>query len=298
VSAVFEAFTTVFSRKAARYVRLATGGSGVLPQGELSPHLITVLAEQAAHLASQFLSICIRAIDYCPPVDIVFGEYLRALITADAALVPDDPWLYREALVDAFRLHGIHPTDVPNLSEDALLWRAPEEILPSCEPLSFRELKFRGDPSVPAGGEELDRQARVLGDFVTAPERAHLFGLVTREHAHREGIQISLPTVQSIRTTRRVGPAGQVLFDLVAEVTQARTIEAPEGTFEFLGGSTIVLGPTGAVRYIIAKGVMSTSRLERQRTFMTSSDGSRLWLRSRQRLAPRRDAMRILHRMR
>src|SRR5690606_32601690 len=88
VSAVFEAFTTVFRRKTARYIRLATGGSGVLPDGELSPHLVEILAGEAARLASQFLSICIRAIDYCPPVDIVFGEYLRALITADAALVP------------------------------------------------------------------------------------------------------------------------------------------------------------------------------------------------------------------
>ncbi|HEY5893625.1 MAG TPA: hypothetical protein VIT91_10380 [Chthoniobacterales bacterium] len=30
-----------------------------------------------------------------------FGEYLRALITADFDLVPDDRWAYREALIDA-----------------------------------------------------------------------------------------------------------------------------------------------------------------------------------------------------
>ena len=297
VSAVFEAFTTVFARKAARFIRLATGGSGVLPPGDLSPHLVTVLAEVASHLASQFLSICIRAIDYCPPVDLLFGEYLRALITADAALVPDDPWLYREALVDAFREHGIYPTDVPNLSEDALLWRAPEEMLPSCEPLSFRELKFRGDPSVPAGGDELRRQAEALGAFAADPQRARLFGLITPEQARRDNVVVDLPTVQSIRTTRRVGPAGQVLFDLVAEITQSRTVETDGRTFEFLGGSTIVLGPTGAIRYIVAKGVMSAPRLSRQLAFMRTSDGSLLWTRQGRNVAPRLDALRILHRM-
>ena len=167
VAAIFEAFTTVYNRKADRYVRLATGGSGILPPGELAPQLLTFLADQAASLASNFLSICIRAVDYCPPVDLLFGEYLRALITADYALVPDDPWMYREALVDAFRVRGIFPTDVPNLSEDALLWHGPDEMLPACAELSFAELRFRGDPSAPAGPEELQRQAHALGTFMT-----------------------------------------------------------------------------------------------------------------------------------
>ena len=77
VSAVFEAFITVFKRKTARYIRLATNSTGVLPQeGELPADLQNILAEKASRLASQFLSICIRAIDYCPPVDVRFGEYL------------------------------------------------------------------------------------------------------------------------------------------------------------------------------------------------------------------------------
>src|SRR5688500_1235900 len=95
VAAVFDAFATVFERKTERYRLLATGGSGILPPGEMSPVLQEMLANQASQLASQFLSICIRAVDYCPPVDLRFGEYLRALITADRDLVPDDPWHYR-----------------------------------------------------------------------------------------------------------------------------------------------------------------------------------------------------------
>lgn len=107
VFAVFEAFITVFRRKTERLVRLATNGSGRLPEGEIPIDLQAVLAEKASKLASQFLTICIRALDYCPPVDITLGEYLRAIITSDKDLVPDDPWAYREAFVDAFRHYHI-----------------------------------------------------------------------------------------------------------------------------------------------------------------------------------------------
>lgn len=296
VSAVFQAFTTVFDRKTKRFIRLGTGGSGILPEGELSPHLIEILAEQASRLASQFLSICIRAVDYCPPVDLLFGEYLRALITADYALVPDDPWFYREALIDAFRTHGIFPTDVPNLSEDALVWRAPEETLPGCPELSFSALKFRGDPSVPAGPEEIKRQAGELGAFIMSAGRARLFGLVTSAEAAREGLTVGPPTVQSIRTTRRVGPAGQVVFDVVAEVTQSRLARMENGAaFQFYGGSTVVLDPEGRIRYIVGKGVKSEVREDRQRRFMSSSRGRALWLHRRDEITPRAQMFRLLH---
>jgi hypothetical protein len=295
VSAIFEAFTTIFDRKSKRYIRLATGGSGILPAGELSPQLIELLAKEAASLASSFLSICIRAIDYCPPVDLLFGEYLRALITADFALVPDDPWMYREALVDAFRHHGIYPTDVPNLSEDALLWRAPEEVLPACPALSFAELRFRGDPSAPAGPDELARQARALGQVMTTAGRAHLFGIVTRSEAMRDNLVVGLPTVQSIRATRRVGPAGQIVFDVVAEVTQARTVRLEGGrSFQFFGGSTVVLDPEGRIRYIVGKGVKSAAREERQRRFMSSAAGRSMWQRGRE-ARPKPQLFRLLH---
>ena len=47
--------------------------------------------------------MCIRALDYCPPVDLTFADYLRGLITADADLVADDDWHYRVAIIEAFR---------------------------------------------------------------------------------------------------------------------------------------------------------------------------------------------------
>ncbi|MDO8310967.1 MAG: hypothetical protein Q7T25_03410, partial [Sideroxyarcus sp.] len=296
VASVFEAFATVFERKTRRFVQLATGGSGILPPGELSPYLIDILAEQAAQLASHFLSICIRAVDYCPPVDLLFGEYLRAMITADYALVPDDRWAYREAIVDAFRAHGIYPTNVANLSEDALLWRGPEEMLPVCPDLSFSELKFRGDPLIPAGPNELERQARVLGKFVTTAGRSRFFGIMTRHEAAEKGLEVKRPTIQSIRATRRVGPAGQVVFDLVAEITQSRVVRMATGqTFEFLGGSTIVLTPEGSIRFIIAKGINSAAREAQQLAFIRTEHGRNAWHEQTLQYMPRPELFKFIH---
>ncbi len=120
MASVFDAFCTVYRRKVATIMRLATGGTGQLPAGELSDPLVDVLTTKAYNLANQFLTLLIRAIDYLPPVDVRLGEYLRAIVTADAALVPEDPWNYREALIDAFRLRGIYPRDVASLNEDSL----------------------------------------------------------------------------------------------------------------------------------------------------------------------------------
>jgi hypothetical protein len=87
--------------------------------------LVDRLSLEASKIAHQVLTICIRALDYCPPVDITFGEYLRALITADRDLVPDDKRSYRVAFISAFRDRGIFPTDVCHLSVDSLAWEPP-----------------------------------------------------------------------------------------------------------------------------------------------------------------------------
>jgi hypothetical protein len=235
------------------------GGDG-FADSMMSAELIEVLAEEASQLASQFLSMCIRAIDYCPPVDLKLGEFLRAMITADRDLIPDDRWGYREALIDAFAGRGIYPPGVNQLSEDALVWRSPRRYIPSIEALSFASLRFSGDPSIPASAEELIKQAQALGEVVTRPENREEFGL----SENTDGT--SPPVIQSIRTARRVGPDGQIVFDLIAEVTQQSRERDPE-TGEFfavLGGSTIIVDPSGTIRYVISKHVRRGIRLSPQ----------------------------------
>ena len=53
------------------------------------------------------------------------GEHLRALITADRDVVPNDDRSYRIALIEAFRRRGIFPDNVRSLSVDAVCWEDP-----------------------------------------------------------------------------------------------------------------------------------------------------------------------------
>jgi hypothetical protein len=107
VAAVFGAFLLVYKQRTADLFRIATRGTGVLPQGDIPPDLANRLAEEASRCAREILQMCIRALDYCPPVGITFGDYLRAIITGDVNLNADDELGYRVALVESFRAWGI-----------------------------------------------------------------------------------------------------------------------------------------------------------------------------------------------
>ena len=120
VAAIFEAFINIYKRRVSDLLSIATNGTGILPKGELHPDLVNRLANEASKAAGHVLNMCIRALDYCPPVDITFGEYLRAIITADTDLVSDDNRDYRLAFIDAFRRRGIYPERIKTLSEESL----------------------------------------------------------------------------------------------------------------------------------------------------------------------------------
>jgi hypothetical protein len=87
---------------------------------------------------------------------------------------------------------------------------------------------------------------------------------------------VDLPCVHSIRSSRRVGPQGQVIFDLIAEVTQRRVVTRNGERFTFYGGSTIILGPEGEFRFVVGKGVRNRRRLDEQVAF-TRGKGKAYW---------------------
>ena len=278
VAAVFAAFLEIYRRKARPYMRLASGGSGVLPAGELPHDLVELLADQIGMLAQQFQGLLMRAIDYCPPVDMHLGELLRAMITADYELVRDDKDGYREALIDAFVQRGILPHGVANLSEQALLWRAPQVEHPTLDELSFGRLHFDGDPGRPAGSEELQRQADALGTYVAQPAMAREFGLVAPGTPGFAAGGIGLPTVMSIRSARRATPDRRVVFDLVAEVVQCCRVAPADGpAYPVYCGSTVILDPDGAIRYIIGKSAFGEDRIGQTAQFLASAEGRRFW---------------------
>lgn len=122
VAAVFRTFVNVYKDKTEDLFRIASGGTGILPEGSIDPDLAQRLAREAAIIARRTLRICIRGLDYVPPVAVSFGDYLRAIITADHDLFPEDADGYRTAILEAFSAWGIVPEGMPVVTGTTLLW--------------------------------------------------------------------------------------------------------------------------------------------------------------------------------
>lgn len=293
-SAIFEAFVTIARRKTERLLRIAGIAPETLGTSTLRHELVTAIADDASAVAGNFLNICIRAIDYCPPVDMEIGEYLRALITADLEIMQEDPWGYREALMRSFRRRGIFPDHVEFMTEDAVRWRPPQQsmVIPG---LAFKRLRFGRDPGYPANAAELRRQAEVLGAFVSQPAIAKHLHLIAPAAPHLKSVTQAGPiTVESIRMARRVAPDGHTLFDLVGEVTQTVTVTIAGTPFEFIGGCTLVIGSEGEVRYAIYKRLDSIKRQERAHRAITGPL-KEFWIKEGKRFIPREGMLHRLH---
>ena len=122
VAAVFRAFLLMYRRRSADLFRIATQGTGTLPEGDIHPDLTKRLASEAATTAERILQMCIRAIDYCPPVDITFGDFLRGVVTGDLDYAPGDTNGFRVVFIEAFREWGVYPRGVSSMGLDALTW--------------------------------------------------------------------------------------------------------------------------------------------------------------------------------
>jgi hypothetical protein len=295
VSAVFEAFTTVVRRKSERFFRIAGLDPNAPARVPLGDALVRALAQEASDVARQFLDICIRAVDYCPPADMELGEYLRALITADGDVEKTDKWGFREALMRSFRRRHIFPHHVQFMTEDAVRWQPPATPL-RAPGLAIKNLRFDGDPGRAAGVPELVRQAHALGRFVTDPRHADAFHLVPPGPRLPRGIVQAPPAlVHSVRVARRAAPDGRILFDLVAEVTQTCTVQRERELFDMNGGCTIVLDPEGQVRYAIYKRFDSERRRARQQAAMHGPLKA-FWRRAGRQLQPTtREALALIH---
>lgn len=175
VAAVFGAFLKIYKARVADLFRIASSGSGVLREGEIDPDLCRRLAREAAHSASRALRICVRAMDYVPPVSVSFGDYLRAVITADSDLYPDDEIGYRDAFVDSFAEWGIVPERMQVMTQATLLWPSLADV--------NRDLGGKIDLERLGGelGAAISRPGRVLEEL--EDERPDWFGARRNEHA-------------------------------------------------------------------------------------------------------------------
>ncbi len=85
------------------------------------------VVDGAVETADHLLTIAIRALDYCPPTDLLFGDFLSAMLTADYELYPDDSrYGYREALRQGFRAFGFKPgSETVEPPPEPGLWAGP-----------------------------------------------------------------------------------------------------------------------------------------------------------------------------
>jgi hypothetical protein len=269
VSAIFDAFFTVYVNRTRDLMRIANAG-GTPALGDLHPDLAARLADEAAKIAGHFVNISVRALDYCPPVDMQFGEFLRAMITADYDLVPDDPHGYRAEIIKAFRLRGIIPRKVKSYSEEALRWCPPEvagKPVERCEGLEYSILNG-GDEAAASRTERRNKSNAVILNAFAARNAAAL-GL-------DPGANIQ---VASYHPIHRISPDGRIIVDFVVEFLQCRkeplNPEVKDGPeISFRGGSTIIFDNTGNVRYVIEKSITNQSRLEKQRGFAMEANDS------------------------
>ena len=303
VGAVFDAFLSIYRSRVADLFRLASGGTGVLPAGAIHPDLVQRLADEAAKSAQHVLNICIRALDYCPPVDLTFGEYLRAIITADVDLVPNDDRNYRLAFIEAFRRRGIYPRDVRSLSVDSLRWQQVTEKDASREHFerigaslstyvqqtigvrrSRREF-FEHERAMCGKLHEVIKQQPegLMEQFEQTTGLVLLPGRVPAGLKTKEG-GVPVFEVHSARPARRAGPDGDTVHQIVVTITQKRRLPidpsrdaSGDNGFEFRGGCTIILDlDTLELQYAIRKRITSENRIRRQREFLQGNIGSSL----------------------
>lgn len=245
------------------------------------------LAEEASKSAGHVLKMCIRALDYLPPVDITFGEYLRGLITADFDMVEDDTHNYRVAFVEAFRRRGIYPLDIGvpgadtirTLSVDTLRWRG----------FDTSELKPRERTAVNHYYEDVVDQLKRYADVCiylkdretlfteTRKQRKSLHDTLKAWFAATPGFAAGLGLeprdgfeVHELRPALRTAANGRRVPQVLVCLTQSTWIPQTKNTpgHVFRGGSTLVVDlAEERVRYRIYKSIGSKARRERTAAF-------------------------------
>jgi hypothetical protein len=305
VAAVFDAYLAIYQARTADLVRLTTGGTGVQAEGAIHPDLVHRLADEATKAATHVLNMAIRALDYLPPVDVTFFEYLRAMITADYDLVTDDKYNYRVASVEAFRQRGIHPEslsgtpfdDPPRtLSVETLRWQGlDQELLDDEKGQRIRqlykdvcsELRVYGDAAVylrrdrARTFEVTDQHRRRLETqlretFAAAPELATQLGIDPK-------LVIDVKStfeVEELRRVTRVSPDGRQTPQVVVSLTQSTEIPSEDGrcgTIPFSGGSTLIVDLVeNNVVYSIGKNINNMHRQKRAADFIHSAESDPL----------------------
>jgi len=165
------------------FARLARAGDGAAPVS------IDWATEEANDIAEALLDVTIKALDYAPPIGLLFGDFLSAMLTSDSEMRPDDSaYRLRSHALHWFARFGIRPTG----DEHGGLWCRPRAGL-------------RHDDS---HIESIQRSPQEMLRFLWQNRRE----LTLEEDAHTH--------VLSVRPSMRVGNDGTVVRETVVEYNQ------------------------------------------------------------------------------
>lgn len=292
VAAVFDGFFNSYQKSIADLIRIATFGSGILPAGDMHPDLVNRVASEAAHIAQSMLNICIRAFDYMPPVDITFGDYLRALVTADYEVFPDDGKGFRGAIIEGFRTRGIYPEGVTSLAEEALIWDdvQSKNLYLSNSNIDLANEIYRASVSYninsSTGMFEAGRKPEDFGGFSAADEgeRNERLAKSLHEFATSNAVELDLDPKKKIQVLGfhpifRISDGGHMLTELVVQFQQHDdSYKEKLGGLVLRGGTTIVAGTDGHVRYIVSKPLPTAGNEPARKTGLLRLDQQRAYL--------------------
>ena len=313
VAALLDAFFTTFNSRSADLIRIATGGTGVLPPGSLHPDLVRRLAGECIRVAQSVLTMCIRAFDYLPPANVTFGSFLRALVTADWELNPLDELGLRASVIEACRTRGIFAAEAGSLAVNALLLDVASDDEWKKHKLRFQKwvdlaIAFDideqrsltpddgADEYIPDAPLQSDRpfaqQAPpVRSDFsdTTTPEelpaaaalandiQAWFTALVPADR-QRLGMQGG-PTLQRphFHSNRRVTSDGTVRFGLVVQLVQIEVLNVGGIDRNIPSGLTLVIDVTGEVRFVISSTPQGSRAQDLEKMVTTAATNALGW---------------------
>jgi hypothetical protein len=270
-------------------------------KGEKGPEYLDRkrVVEDGADTADRLLTMAIRALDYTPPVHLLFSDYLSAIITADAEVRPDDSrFRFRKHLRESFAAYGIEwatGKEVPTLTSDQMKARTAagqtvaredaeethaEDAAPRPDTTKLSAKRAaETQPSepgawAPASGLELSYERTHFEPMVR--EADEVFRFVWENRKPLKLYETAFTKVLSVRPCLRIAPDGFALKETVAEfyqVLRLRTdelrtlrIELPEGTLPddttiaLYGGGTLIFDEFGRLRFYIHNSLDNPER--------------------------------------
>jgi hypothetical protein len=205
-------------------------------------------------------------------------------------------------MIESFRVRGIYPDKVVSLAEESLAWPEAPEDMP---PLNPNEIQLANNIFLAAASFSLDpfniippkdpasgKLQQSWGSLIYVDYDAKEKSIVAKglhEYATVNYKKLFLNKDKEIQVSGfhpvfRVSPRGQIKSVLVAQFSQHDDEKIEElGGIPFRGGTTIIAGADGRIRYVIAKPLpaknlpkedndKANQRLTKQKEYLETAD--------------------------